>query len=391
MTAKSKCRVNFIRSPPSVPPSGGETGGAVSVFPRNIMSYCINPHCKKPQNSKKTDCCRSCGNKLLLKDRYRAVKPIGQGGFGKTFLATDEDKPSKPYCVIKQFFPQIEGTDAIKKGAELFAREAMQLEELGEHEQIPTLFAYFAEDSRQYLIQEFIDGENLAGELAHSGAYDESYIISLLQDLLKVLEFVHSRNVIHRDIKPENIIRPQDNGQLVLVDFGAAKAVTAGTLGQVGTAIGSVGYIAPEQAVGRATFASDIYSLGVTSIHLLTGVNPGELYDNYQGVWQWRNYLQKEISNGLAQILDKMLIDNSQLRYQSAGEVRPDLEKLLNIPPTQPFKMELDLQLEQLKRERLEREKSKPQSSVNPAVSESNQDLDSQLEQLKQQFSQKFE
>ncbi len=355
------------------------------------MSYCINPHCKKPQNSKTTDFCRSCGNKLLLKDRYRAVKPIGQGGFGKTFLATDEDKPSKPYCVIKQFFPQIEGTDAIKKGAELFAREAMQLEELGEHEQIPALFAYFAEDSRQYLIQEFIDGENLAGELADSGAYDESYIISLLQDLLKVLEFVHSRNVIHRDIKPENIIRPQDNGQLVLVDFGASKAVTAGTLGQVGTAIGSVGYVAPEQAVGRATFASDIYSLGVTSIHLLTGVNPGELYDNYQGVWQWRNYLQKGISNGLAQILDKMLIDNSQLRYQSAGEVRPDLEKLVNIPPTQPFKVELDLELEQLKRERLEREKSKSQSSVTPPVSESNQDLDSQLEQLKQQFSQKFE
>ncbi len=267
----------------------------------------------------------------------------------------------------------------------------MQLEELGEHEQIPALFAYFAEDSRQYLIQEFIDGENLAGELADSGAYDESYIISLLQDLLKVLEFVHSRNVIHRDIKPENIIRPQDNGQLVLVDFGASKSVTAGTLGQVGTAIGSVGYVAPEQAVGRATFASDIYSLGVTSIHLLTGVNPGELYDNYQGVWQWRNYLQKEISNGLAQILDKMLIDNSQLRYQSAGEVRPDLEKLLNIPPTQPFKMELDLELEQLKRERLEREKSKSQSSVTPPVSESNQDLDSQLEQLKQQFYQKFE
>lgn len=191
------------------------------------MSYCLNPFCPNPQHTNDGKFCLTCGSKLLLKERYRAIKPLGQGGFGRTFLAVDEDKPSKPRCVIKQFFPQAQGTSTVEKAVELFTQEAMRLDELGKHPQIPELLAYFTQDDRQYLVQEFIDGLNLAEELAQRGAFNEAEIRHLLNDLLPVLQFCHERQVIHRDIKPENIIQRRSTasaiGNLVLVDFGLQK------------------------------------------------------------------------------------------------------------------------------------------------------------------------
>jgi WD40 repeat protein len=130
------------------------------------MSYCLNPDCQKPQNPNRTKFCQTCGTKLLLAERYRAIKPIAQGGFGRTLLAEDEYKPSKPQCVIKQFYPQ--GQNNAGKAAELFQQEAVRLEQLGKHPQIPELFAHFEQDNRHYIVQEFIDGQNLAGqEISH--------------------------------------------------------------------------------------------------------------------------------------------------------------------------------------------------------------------------------
>src|SRR4028119_668805 len=133
------------------------------------MTYCLNTNCHKPQNAPSTRFCQTCGSKLLLGDRYRLIKHIGQGGFGRTFLAVDEYKPSKPPCVIKQFYPQLQGRSSIQKAAELFELEAVRLEQLGKHSQIPDLLAYFSQDGRQYLVQEFIDGENLAQTLESKG------------------------------------------------------------------------------------------------------------------------------------------------------------------------------------------------------------------------------
>ncbi|MEI6429890.1 MAG: 4-Cys prefix domain-containing protein, partial [Pseudanabaena sp. ELA607] len=104
------------------------------------MSYCLNPVCTQPQNSDVTFC-QSCGAKLLLCERYRAVRQIGQGGFGKTFLAVDQHLPKKPACVIKQFSPQIQGASGLQKATELFEQEAVQLNILGKHPQIPELLA----------------------------------------------------------------------------------------------------------------------------------------------------------------------------------------------------------------------------------------------------------
>ncbi|HEY9739851.1 MAG TPA: serine/threonine-protein kinase [Coleofasciculaceae cyanobacterium] len=293
------------------------------------MSYCLNPNCQNSQNLAGTLLCQSCGSKLLLREHYRALKPIGQGGFGRTFLAVDEDKPSKPRCVIKQFFPQTQGTDNTQKAAELFEQEAVRLDNLGRHPQIPNLLAYFIQDGQQYLVQEFIDGQNLAQALAESGVFSETQICDLLNSLLAALEFIHSHNVIHRDIKPENIIRRCD-GQLVLVDFGAAKYATGTALARTGTVIGSAGYVSPEQSVGRAVFASDIYSLGLTCIHLLTQVEPFDLYSDSEGDWVWRSYLNSPVSDELGQILDKMLFSATKRRYQTAGEVLKDLNRELN-------------------------------------------------------------
>jgi F-box protein 11 len=314
----------------------------------SFMSYCLNPICQQPQNQAEIKFCTSCGAKLLLGDRYRAIKPIGQGGFGRTFLAVDEYKPSKPRCVIKQFFPQAQGTNNIQKAAELFAQEALRLDELGKHPQIPELLGYFNQDDRQYLVQEFIDGKNLAQELSEAGRFNETHIRELLNDLLPVLEFVHSQQVIHRDIKPENIIRRHD-GQMVLVDFGAAKFATGTALLKTGTSIGSPEYVAPEQTRGKAVFASDLYGLGVTAIHLLTQVSPFDLFDINEDAWVWRDYLSDNpVNDGLGRILDKLIANGISRRYRSATKAIEDLHSetsfsllpisTINSPqaPTQP-------------------------------------------------------
>jgi serine/threonine protein kinase len=384
------------------------------------MSYCLNPSCPSPQNLTGTNFCRTCGSKLLLKDRYRAMRPLGQGGFGKTFLAVDEDKPSHPRCVIKQFFPQAQGTNTVQKAAELFTQEAMRLDELGKHPQIPELLAYFSQDNQQYLVQEFIDGKDLAQELADNGSFNEAQIRALLNDLLPVLQFVHQHQVIHRDIKPENIIRRRESlrdssasRQLVLVDFGASKVATGTALARTGTAIGSAGYAAPEQNLGRAVFASDFYGLGVTCINLLTGMHPFDLFDPSENAWVWRNALKSPVSDALGRILDKMLESAINRRYQSAAEILKDLNSqtppaavkqqtpvkpaaispVKSPPPVTKSNAGVDADLAELKSQFLgtptpknPSQKPSPSQASSPSSPKSNSQIDLELEELKSQF-----
>jgi serine/threonine protein kinase len=289
------------------------------------MSYCINPQCANPVNSTDVKFCVTCGHKLLLKERYRAIKPIGQGGFGRTFLATDEDKPSRPLCVIKQQFFQSSNQEQLQKAIELFNQEAERLDDLGKHSQIPELLAYFTQNDRQYLVQEFIDGCNLEQELDQRGRLSENEVKKVLVELLPVVNFIHDKLVIHRDIKPENIIREKSTDKLVLVDFGAAKLLTGTALIKQGTTIGSPEYVSPEQARGQAIFASDIYSLGVTCLHLLTGISPFDLYDVGDDRWVWRDFLNTRVNDQFGQILDRMVEGIPSKRYQSALEIMKTL------------------------------------------------------------------
>ncbi|NUN64037.1 SUMF1/EgtB/PvdO family nonheme iron enzyme [Pseudanabaena biceps] len=290
------------------------------------MSYCLNPNCQKPDNPDSVEVCQTCDTRLLLGDRYRSAKLLGSGGFGRTFLAIDQLKPSKPFCVIKQFLPQGQGSNH-DKATELFQQEVIRLDELGHHSQIPELLAHYQQENQQYLVQEFISGQNLAEELKLQGAFNQSKIRQLLSNLLPVLQFIHGHNVIHRDIKPDNIIRRlgRSTEDFVLVDFGAAKYAVNTDMWQTGTSIGSPEFVAPEQARGKALFNSDLYSLGVTCIHLLTQASPFDLIDLDHN-WVWRDYLNgNTVSNDLGKILDKLIAIAPSKRYQSADEVIRDL------------------------------------------------------------------
>lgn len=306
---------------------------------------CLNPECNNPSVPEQTpsvpeqtQLCPNCNVAIvILKNRYRPIKSLGSGGFGKTYLAEDIDKLNTQ-CVIKQFAPQITGTNAFQKAKELFLQEAQQLEELGEHSQIPTLLAYFEENSRLYLVQQFIDGENLLQELENQGIFSESKIRALLQDLLTTLEVVHYYKIIHRDIKPENIMRRRSDGKLILIDFGASKQLQ-GTV-KTGTLIGTFGYAPLEQLEQiedcEVCPASDLYSLGATCFHLLTEVHPWNLWkkQGYGWVKTWRLHLKQPVSKELDDILDKLLQEEYQQRYQSAQAVLQDLKNSQLTPKT---------------------------------------------------------
>lgn len=294
------------------------------------MTCCLNPDCSNPQNPDGRQFCLSCGTELvpLLRNRYRIIKPLVGGGFARTYLAEDIDKLDE-LCVIKQLAPQLQGSWSLKKASQLFQQEAKRLQQLGEHPQIPSLYAYFKDDDYLYLVQQFIEGQNLLQELKEQGVFHETKIRELLHDLLPILETIHQQQVIHRDIKPENILRRESDGKLVLIDFGVSKQKTGTLHPNQGTNIGSFGYAPFEQLQsGEAYPASDLYSLGVTCFHLLTDISPWHLWmkQGYSWTYSWQQYLTQPITEGLEFVLQKLLQENYKQRYQSASAVLQDLD-----------------------------------------------------------------
>lgn len=309
------------------------------------MQICQNPNCSNPFNPDYSKFCIVCGHGTfgqILRNRYRVLRLLGEGGFSKTYAAEDVDRLNAP-CVIKQFFPQVQGTGQRAKAAEFFKEEAFRLYELGEnHPQIPRLLAYFEQGASLYLVQEFIFGKTLLEEVQEQ-AYSEGKILQLLLDLLPVLDFVHQKNVIHRDIKPENILRRDIDQKPVLIDFGGAKQVTHTSIARQATAIYTLGYAPTEQMAGFACHASDLYALGVTCVRLLTQDLPMQdtyglkdpLYDPMTAKWLWKERLQAKsitISQELTYILDQLLQHFPNDRYQSAREVLDDLTAELSLP-----------------------------------------------------------
>ncbi|MCC5607549.1 serine/threonine protein kinase [Nostoc sp. CHAB 5834] len=304
------------------------------------MICCLNPDCSNPLNPNGKKFCQSCSTPLvsLLRNRFRVIRVLSdEGGFGRTYLSEDVDKLNER-CVIKQLAPKFQGTWSQKKAMELFAEEAQRLQDLGEHPQIPTLLAYFDQDGCLYLVQQFINGENLLKELQQRKAYNAREIQSILLDLLPILKFIHDRKVIHRDIKPENIIRNKSDRRLSLIDFGSSKQFTAKVQQKSGTSIGSHGYSPLEQIRdGKAFPASDLFGLGATCFHLLTGNSPFQLWmeSGYAWVNNWREYLRSPLNAELDFVIDKLLKKDIHERYQSADEVLRDLspKQLLALPP----------------------------------------------------------
>ncbi len=323
--------------------------------------FCTRPSCPRPVNhfadldditTLKTiqqKFCTTCGMPLILLGRYLTVRLLGRGGFGAAYLARDRYTPAMRQCVVKQFQPSGDlSADQLQLAQSLFEREGQVLEQLGNHPQIPDLLAFFELDVPNrnaskpdrffYLVQEFIDGQNMEEEMAQKGKFSEAGVIELLEEILKVLKFVHENGSIHRDIKPSNIMRRRD-GRFYLLDFGAVKQVAtaplAGQAGRASTGIYSMGFAPPEQMQGSVVYpATDLYALAVTCLMLLTGKDPSELYDAYSNSWKWRS--EAKVSDRLAKVFDRMLLPTPSQRFQSADDVVAALKPTSSPPPTVP-------------------------------------------------------
>ena len=268
---------------------------------------------------------------VILNNRYRIVRQIGRGGFGRAYLAEDTHR-YRELCVLKEFAPQVERDSELRKAEDLFERESGILYKL-QHSQIPKFEALLQTriDGRRslFLVQEYIEGESYWELLKHHGKLTEAEVIEMMWELLPVLDYIHDANLIHRDISPDNLIRRHSDGKTVLIDFGcvkiAANAVSQ-SAGQSITLIGKKGYSPDEQLRrGQAFPCSDLYALAVTAIVLLTGKQPDELYDSHQGEWTWESKVK--VGSNLKKVLNKMLAYRPRDRYQSAAKVRQALTK----------------------------------------------------------------
>ncbi|MDZ8030907.1 serine/threonine-protein kinase [Nostoc sp. DedSLP04] len=303
-----------------------------------MQLYCSKQHTNNGSNR----FCTHCGEPLplavgqVVDNRYQIIRHLGQGGFGRTYLAEDINK-SHQTCVLKEFAPQVQENQDLQKAKELFEREANVLKKL-QHPQIPRFHASLqvkiGTKDFFFLVQDYVDGDNyyqlLEQRESQGKTFSEEEVIILLQQILPVLSYIHSRDVIHRDISPDNLIWRRSDNLPVLIDFGGVKQLPAyqgfwrTKLAENNTLLGKKGY-APEEQLrqGKAFFSSDLYSLAVTSLVLLTGQEPQKLYDSYQGIWRWGKEIR--VSPQLETVLKKMLAYRPSDRYQRAEQILRDL------------------------------------------------------------------
>ncbi|MCA2627466.1 MULTISPECIES: serine/threonine-protein kinase [unclassified Microcystis] len=270
---------------------------------------------------------------MIIGQYYKIVKKLGVGGFGETYIAEDSRRLGSQ-CVIKKLIFKSNNQDELKKAQELFYREAKTLMNLGKHDQIPYLIAYFSEDQEFYLVQEYIEGDSLEDEISSRGKFEEQEVIEFLLGILPVLEYIHKKQVIHRDIKPSNILRRDRDKKFILIDFGGVKApllsssqlpnLSGGNLTKIFTS----GYTPKEQMDGYPEFNSDIYALGMTVIKALTGIEPKDISRNSSTkMLAWRTKANN-VGDQLAAIIDKMIQENHIDRYKNVEEILEDLHHL---------------------------------------------------------------
>jgi len=280
----------------------------------------------------------------VLQSRYRLLRVLGQGGFGRTYLAADQNRFDE-YCVLKELTPPQDTDYAQRKSRELFAREAATLYQL-QHPQIPQFYANFEQGGRLFLAQEFVDGPTYEALMhqrksAHPYAcpvFTEPEVQQLIIQLLPVLTYLHQRGIIHRDISPGNLILRDRDRLPVLIDFGVVKETVTQLQGGVidhATTVGKTGYAPSEQIqTGQVYPNSDLYSLAVTALVLMTGQEPQQLFDNQRMAWNWQRWIS--VSPPFAQVLDRMLAPRPGDRYQSADEVLQALRQCQVAQPLPP-------------------------------------------------------
>ncbi|MBD3880591.1 serine/threonine protein kinase [Phormidium tenue FACHB-886] len=267
----------------------------------------------------------------VLQNRYRILSIIGQGGFGRTYLAEDQGR-FKERCALKEFIPPQGSSYALNKAKELFQREAAILYQI-QHPQIPQFRATFEENQRLFLVQDYVDGKTFRALLNERKAkgitFSEAEILQLIRQILPILHHIHGKGIIHRDIAPDNIMLRQQDGLPVLIDFGVVKEIATRVqspeTNAEPTTVGKFGYAPSEQMqTGRAYPSSDLYALAVTSLVLLTGREPQELYDDRSLTWNWQRWAT--LSPAVAQVFNRMLSYRPSDRYSSAAEVAQALQ-----------------------------------------------------------------
>ena len=255
----------------------------------------------------------------IVGGRYQILHQIGGGAFGITFLAQDIQKPSKPFCVVKQLIPTQINPDTIKR----FEKEAETLDKLGKNSGIPELLAHFTENNNFYLVQEYIEGHDLTEEIIHGKPKTEAEVLQLIIDILTPLAIVHNAKIIHRDLKPANIRRRND-GKIFLIDFGIVKSFT-NQISSTKQGIGTMGYMPMEQILGSPNYSSDIYAVGIIALQAISGksIDDGHFEISGNGQIQWQSHVN--VSERFTQILSKMLDANFDNRYQNAQLALDDI------------------------------------------------------------------
>ncbi|GAX39542.1 serine/threonine protein kinase [Tolypothrix sp. NIES-4075] len=269
----------------------------------------------------------------VLQNRYRIIQILGQGGFGRTYLAEDQRRFNE-LCAIKELIPTATETGAWEKAQELFTREAAILYQI-QHPQIPQFRERFEQDQRLFLVQDYVAGKTYRAMLDERKAVGQTFteveVLQLMRSLLPVLEHIHGRGIIHRDISPENIILRESDRLPVLIDFGVVKEL-ATKLQSLNastpiTTVGKLGYAPSEQMqTGRAYPSSDLYALAVTVLVLLTGKEPQELFDENQLTWNWQKLVK--VDPRFAQILNRMLSHSPSDRFASVADLNQALQVL---------------------------------------------------------------
>jgi serine/threonine protein kinase len=274
----------------------------------------------------------------ILQERYQLQEQLGHTIAGRqTWLAKDLNNANHELVILKLL---VFSNDFQWEDLKLFEREAQVLQNLN-HERIPRYRDYFLVDQQPgyalswwCLVQDYIPGSTLQDLLAKGKKFTEPELKKIAKEILQILIYLHQLNpaVLHRDIKPSNLIQGEDK-QIYLVDFGAVQdrmAVTRLTF----TVVGTVGYTPMEQFWGRAVPASDLYGLGATLIHLLTGVAPAELPQNNLRI-QFADY--SNISANFVSWIEKLIEPALEQRFATAQEALELLYQKLPSSYSQTF------------------------------------------------------
>lgn len=269
----------------------------------------------------------------VLNGRYEIVRKIGGGGMGAVYLANDRNLGGVLRAVKEMVQSYIEETQQ-DKAVNDFKRESMLLTSL-DHPSIPTIYDYFFDEKegRFYLVMKYISGGDLSARLraAPEGRLDEISVTEWALQITEVLDYLHSKNppIVYRDLKPANIMIDGNTNRVMLIDFGIARWINKEEKGV--TAVGTMGYAPPELFSGNVEPSSDIYSLGSTMFHLLTGADPQSnplLIFDFQKHPRPRQ-INSQLSDQMERILMRAVEYSADRRFSSAAEMRNSLKEHL--------------------------------------------------------------